>query len=464
MTLRLKIVVLLVALAGGATIAIGFTSYTNTRHELYEVVDRSLDDASRQLQGRPFDPDGDGDNDIGNGNGMPGGHDNVDPLFEQVVTQRINAAGDVVAPSRSVVLPVTDADRAIAAAGTGSAKRDIDVDGTPYRILTVATNRGAVQVARSTTEVSVALRQIRNNTLLGVALIGVAAALVGWLLARRVTSRLVHLTDAATVVATTGRLDVEVPVRGGDEAGQLGRAFHGMLETLARSRQQQQQLVQDAGHELRTPLTSLRTNVSVLRRYESLPPEARSQLVADLDSETRELTALVNELVELATDRRDDEPIRATSIAAIAERAAERTRRRTGREVTVDADGTIADVRAAAIERAIQNLVDNAAKFAPEGPVEVRSVGSDSAVRVTVRDHGAGLRPDDVEHLFDRFFRAVESRSLPGSGLGLAIVKSIVDGHGGSVFAGNAPGGGAEIGFTVPLRSGSVTDDGDREG
>ncbi|HAP77638.1 MAG TPA: two-component sensor histidine kinase, partial [Acidimicrobiaceae bacterium] len=93
-------------------------------------------------------------------------------------------------------------------------------------------------------------------------------------------------------------------------------------------------------------------------------------------------------------------------------------------------------------------LVDNACKFAPDGVVEVVSV----AGTVMVRDRGPGLQDADIPHLFDRFYRSVEMRSRPGSGLGLAIVKSVVDAHGGTVFARNAVGGGAEIGFTLPVR------------
>jgi len=238
-------------------------------------------------------------------------------------------------------------------------------------------------------------------------------------------------------------------VDGADETGQLGRAFSRMLDALQRSKQSQQQLVQDAGHELRTPLTSLRTNVSVLRRnFDSLTAEQRQQVLADLDSETRELTDLVNELVQLATDQRDDEPVQQVALADIAERAAARAHRRTGREINVVADDSALQGRPAALERAVQNLVDNACKFAPTGTIDVAVRGG----VISVRDHGAGLDPADIPQLFDRFYRAIATRSLPGSGLGLSIVKSVAESHGGSVFARNAVDGlgGAEVGIVLP--------------
>ncbi|MEP7113909.1 MAG: HAMP domain-containing sensor histidine kinase, partial [Ilumatobacteraceae bacterium] len=212
-------------------------------------------------------------------------------------------------------------------------------------------------------------------------------------------------------------------------------------------RDQQQQLVQDAGHELRTPLTSLRTNVAVLRRMEDLAPEARRQLVDDLDSETKELTSLVNELVELATDRRDDEPAQECNLEVLCQQAATRVRRRTGREITVLGDSSLVSCRPAAIDRAIVNLIDNAAKFSADGVIEVEV----SDGRLAVSDRGPGIPTDDLAHIFDRFYRSVASRSLPGSGLGLAIVRDIVESHGGTVFAEPRDGDGTTVGFTLPV-------------
>jgi len=127
---------------------------------------------------------------------------------------------------------------------------------------------------------------------------------------------------------------------------------------------------------------------------------------------------------------------------------AARTHRRTGKVVTVDADGSTVTARPLALERAITNLVDNAAKFASDSaePIEVNV----RAGRVEVLDRGPGLTPDDAPHVFDRFYRALDARSRPGSGLGLAIVRDIVETHRGTVFAGNRPGGGASIGFQLP--------------
>lgn len=454
MSLRLKIVLALTLLSAGATAAIGFVSYTTISHELQETVDRSLDDAARQFQRIPSlgdsDDEGDGVPSIG-GPINPPGRDRP-RSFEQVLYQRLDVDGNVLVSGQNDALPVTDADRSVAASADPNARArfDVTIDGEPYRMLTVKSANGAVQLARSLAESQRSLERILRSTLVAVVIVAALSALLGLLIARQVTRRLLRLTSVAGEVAQTGRLDVAVPVDGGDETGQLGRAFSAMLAALQASRHEQHQLVQDASHELRTPLTSLRTNVSVLRRrYDELPTDSRDQLLADMDSETRELTDLVNELVELATDRRDDEQVQLVCLADVAERAAARARRRSGRDVVLTADESVVDGRPNGLERATQNLIDNACKFAPQGPIEV-TISSGS---VMVRDHGPGLVESDIAQLFDRFYRSVVMRSQPGSGLGLSIVKSVVESHGGSVFARNAVDGqgGAELGFTLPI-------------
>jgi two-component system, OmpR family, sensor histidine kinase MprB len=457
MSLRLKIVLALVLLATCATAAVGVSSYVSTRQELNAVVDRSLvDAAANPAQLLRFFGRGPGPG-PGSGDFDPDGARGAPRVFDAVIAQIIAADGTIVVSPRSGELPVDDDDRAVASgAFTGvSEPRNVTVDGEASRMLTIPIDRGgAMQIARSARETERALAVIRTRTLLSVGLVVVVAGILGWLIGRQVTRRLVRLTRAADDVAATGRLDVKVPVSGSDETGRLGSAFNGMLGALARSRDQQQQLVQDAGHELRTPLTSLRTNVAVLRRFENLEPDARRQLVADLDSETKELASLVDELVELATDRRDDEPAQECELGLLCEQAAARVRRRTGREIPVAADASLVSCRPAAIDRAVLNLIDNAAKFSALESDAASAIEVEvNEGRVAVSDRGPGIPAGDLPHIFDRFYRSVASRSQPGSGLGLAIVRDIVESHGGTVFAEPRDGGGSTVGFTLPTLS-----------
>ena len=179
----------------------------------------------------------------------------------------------------------------------------------------------------------------------------------------------------------------------------------------------------------------------------SFLPRSRQRLLEDVEGESRELTDLVNELVQLATDSRDAEDFEPVDLGVVADRVAVLFRRRTGREITVGAEQVVVMGRRHSLERAISNLVDNALKFDAGGVarVEIQVRGT----TVSVSDRGPGLADTEQHRIFDRFYRATEARSLPGSGLGLSIVHDVATSHGGAVFARNRPGGGAVIGFTL---------------
>jgi len=349
-------------------------------------------------------------------------------------------------------IPISPADQALAASDITAGTRlfeDVTVGTTSYRVLTQALGggQGAIQVARDLSETSRILTTLAITTVLVGLGVLLAAALAGWLVARKITRRLTGLTEVAERVGSTGQLDVDIPAGGRDEVSRLSTSMQSMLTELARSRDDQHRLLQDAGHELRTPLTSLRTNVSVLRRFAELSPTSQRRLLDDVDGETRELTNLVNELVELATDRRDVEQTEPVDLAVLADRTAERFRRRSGRTITIDAEPCVVTARPHAVERALSNLLDNAIKFDPDGTepilVKVRGRG------IEVWDRGPGLDQQDTDRIFDRFYRSSTARALPGSGLGLSIVREVAADHGGTVTAAPRPGGGAVIGFTI---------------
>lgn len=448
MTLRGKIAVAMAVLTAVTAIIVASTTYVVTDRRVRAEVDQYLDSYAQRFQ----DPDGRqavATCSQTTGRRSPQNFPRPDESIEGVAFQCLDRSGDVIAVIGVESLPVNNRDVAIAAAGRGKQLRTVDSGGDTWRVETVGiTQGGAVQIARDYGETERVLSALRLWLSLIVIVASAVSAFVGWLLARRSTRPLVQVTNAAEAVATTGRLDVPVPTGGKDESGRLARSFSTMLAALRQSREQQQQLVQDAGHELRTPLTSLRTNVETLQRYPDLPESTRASVLADLQSETRELGALVDELVQLATDTWDDEPEERVSVDQIVERVADRTRRRTGRTITVDAQAFEVVGRPRELTRAIGNLVDNAAKFSKApSPVEV-TVRSGS---VQVRDHGPGVAPVDQPHVFDRFYRSADARSKPGSGLGLAIVDQIARNHGGAVRVDNAADGGAVFTMTFPV-------------
>ena len=328
--------------------------------------------------------------------------------------------------------------------------RTTTIDGVRYRQLTEPWRDGAAfQIARDLSETESTLDRLKLRlvllTLAGV----VGAAGLGWILAGRIVRPVRRLRDAAEDIAATDDLSTPLPTDGPGEVGSLAQSLSTMVAALATSRDQQQRLVADASHELRTPLTTLRTNVEHLQRAPDLPVEQRQVVLRDIEIESRELTDLVNELVELATDRSstDEEP-ELVDLAELAQTVAARAERRTGRPISVTHAGdSHVTVRPRMMERAMANLVDNAVKYSPPGTAIDVAVDGPS---LEVRDHGDGIDPVDQPHVFGRFYRATTARTAPGSGLGLAIVRQIVERHGGEVWATNANGGGAAVGFRLP--------------
>jgi two-component system sensor histidine kinase MprB len=434
MGLRWKIALSLATVAMIATFAVGLIGYRSTSARLLDEVDRSIGEATAQMIGRAVD----------GRVTMP-----TRSLLEVYAVRVLDADGDSVASS----FP-DDAEIAEGALEVVGAPRSIDretlaVGDEELRVHTIGLANGALQVARSLDEVDSVLSDLRQRTLLLVVLVSVAAALVGWLIAGTVAAPIRRLTGAAEDVGSSGRLDVEVPGTGTDEVGRLGSAFRNMLSALAVSRAEQRRLVQDAGHELRTPLTSLKTNLSVLRRHPEMSAEMRDGVLDDLDTEVRELTELVNELVAVASGELDEQPNERVELPALAEEVAERVGRRRSRDVVVDIRSRAAvDAPRSTLDRAITNLVDNACKFdTTGGRIDVLVDGGS----LTVFDRGPGIEPGDEERIFDRFHRSESARSLPGSGLGLSIVRDVVTRAGGTVTAGPREGGGAAIGFTLPV-------------
>lgn len=369
----------------------------------------------------------------------PGAPPLADP---DAVTQILDAHGKVHSSiSGEPALPVDAQDRRLAEHGGHQTFRNVTVDDIPYRVLTVALPRGgAAQIGRSIKADNDVLATLDARLLL-IALFGtIVAGSLAWVIARRTVKPIEALTQTATYVAATQDLDNPIQVDRRDELGRLASSFNTMLEALHTSREQQKHLVLDASHELRTPLTALRTNMDLLRRARSFNEAQRDELLTETDLELRELTDLVAELVELATDTRSEEPVEQIDLAELVDRVVARHRRRTDREITVDVtDPATLNGRVALIERAVSNLLDNALKFSPKStPIGVVVNGS----RVEVLDRGTGIKADDLPRVFDRFYRATTARTLPGSGLGLAIVEQIAQLHDGTITLAPREGGG----------------------
>jgi two-component system sensor histidine kinase MprB len=360
-------------------------------------------------------------------------------------------------PVAGGTVPVDEVDRAVARGERGTVLRDRRVGGVHLRVITVpvrGASLGALQLARPLTEEDRTLGRLA--LVLGlVAVAGVAGStMLGLVVARAGLAPVDRLTDRAEYVARTQDLAALIEVRGSDEVARLAGSFNAMLGALDESRRRQRRLVADAGHELRTPLTSLRTNIELLVHADLHPERTlsasdRRALLADLTAQLRELTDLVADLVDAARDQAPDDTLEDVQLADLVAGGVERARLRAPTvRFDVDLQPAVLHGRRHLLERAVTNVLDNAAKWSPMGgTVQVWLRGGE----LTVRDHGPGIAGEDLPFVFDRFYRAAGVRHLPGSGLGLAIVREAVEAHGGAVSVASAPGDGTTVRLRLPV-------------
>jgi len=435
-SLRWKLALAMMVVSSLATAAFGVASYRSTEQRLLAEVDQSLVDLDQIVVSR-------GPATI-SVSAASGG-------LPQYSAQYVTSEGSVMLSTFPEPLP------AATAVSTSSFSTVTTSDGQ-FRLRMVSLPTGTMVVGRSLDETHRVLDGVRQRTILLLVLVAAVAAALGALLADRITAPLRRLTAAADDVAESGRpqrgVALVADTGGRDEVGRLNAGFGRMLRALARSQEEQERLVQDAGHELRTPLTSLRTNLDVLARFPDIPPGERGEIVADLQAEVGELAELVDEIVAVAggglTSGVGSEHPSEFDLTELARAVAERYARRTGRDITVTGGVVAVVAERTGVQRAVSCLIDNACKFDPAGgPVEVTVGRVGDAADVRVRDHGPGIAEAELGLVFDRFHRADEARTLPGSGLGLAIVAAVAERHGGTATAANAPGGGAIVGFTL---------------
>jgi two-component system sensor histidine kinase MprB len=381
-------------------------------------------------------------------------------------SQVVAGDGTIASRTGNIALPVTPTTLALANSSSGSTLGDIWVGPNHLRLFTfavpglVANINGVVesadvQLARPLNSVDHVLSRLRVILVL-LCIGGMALAwALGRAAARRVLAPLSEVTEAAEHIGETDDLSQRLVVHADDEVGQLATRFNSMLERLASSRaalddsvRAQRQLVADASHELRTPVTSLRTNIEVLLADPMLGEDDRRRLLEDVVEQSEELSALVGDLIEVA---RGDLPLGAAEDARLDRIVAEAITRARRNSPTIQFEAALEPVIIEGVPerlgRAVNNLLDNAARHSPPGGTVEVVVDSEG---VRVRDHGNGVPEDELPHVFDRFFRGANSRGKQGSGLGLAIVRQAAEQHGGSVSAANAPDGGAIFSLHLP--------------
>jgi two-component system, OmpR family, sensor histidine kinase MprB len=428
-----------------ATTAVGFTvalvalaAYLTVRHQLQATMDQSLlrrADAASQSSAI---------NDLNAPSWVFGAAD--------VKIGFITSDGRVISSERAHdSINLGRPELTVAKGGAEYSLRTIVAGSTPWRVVAVPSKTPGVALvlAQSLRSDDYTLDRLGAILLLFGAAGVLAAAVAGWAVARNGLRPVRKLTGVAEEIARTENLD-PIKVEGNDEIARLASAFNAMLAALSASRDRQRQLVADAGHELRTPLTSLRTNLDLLTQAESrggLSEASRAELMDDVRFQIEELTTLIGDLTELAREESSPVAVEVLDLAEIVDRAVERVRRRASSlEFDVHTEPWWVTGESGPLERAVTNLLDNAAKWSP--PLGTVRVNLHQGT-LLVEDQGHGIAEQDLPHVFDRFYRSPEARTMPGSGLGLSIVRQVAERHGGTVQAGRSRDGGAAFSLSI---------------
>ncbi len=449
---------ILVAAAVGVTVALAcLASYLAVSHQLFSQVDSSLASEMQAVQNSSTCRPGVQQCFINTGQASSSLSDYSGSYLQVIDNQQQVVSQGQSAPA----LPVSRSQAAVASTNQNNIQT-VSSNGQKFRVITQGGFQSwdpssgnvvdaAIQIFKPLTDIEHTLRDLRLILwLVTIGGVGIAVGL-GYLIGKATMRPVARLTAAAEHVAATQDLDAGIEEQGDDELARLARSFNSMLSALATSRQQQRQLISDAGHELRTPLTSLRTNIEVLMRIRDLPETDRNELMVDVNAQLEELTTLIGDVVEVAReDEKHADPIE-FRLDNVVDHAIERARRRAP-SVSFEARLTAGSVRGnpALLERAVLNVLDNAAKWSPAGGTVTVWLQRLDRWTLDIRDQGPGIDSADLPHVFERFYRAESARSMSGSGLGLAIVQKVITDHGGSVAASCPPGGGTLIHIELP--------------
>jgi len=322
---------------------------------------------------------------------------------------------------------------------------------------------GIVVVSTRGPQLPVLMREFGPTlALVGVVLLIVGTTVGSLVIFRPARQRMRKLEDAAAALGA-GRTSVRAPERGEDEVTALARAFNRMAAALEASDAARRRLLADVSHELKTPLTAIRGFVETLTMEEmSLDDETRRRYLRIVDEEAQKLEAIVGDLLDLARlegggGTLESQPV---PVERLFMRVADRHERALGQK-NVTLETHVAPGAGEVwgdpgrLEQALQNLAANALRHTPEGGrIVFRSERDGTRIRLSVQDTGPGIPPEDLARVFDRFYKVEAARTSgeveAGSGLGLSIVKAILERHGGSATARNAPGGGAVFELLLP--------------
>ena len=322
---------------------------------------------------------------------------------------------------------------------------------------------GAVYAYEYDTEQAALLEGLQSNLLRLSAGIAVVVLCLSGLLSRALTRKIGQLLTAIREVRE-GAYSHRAEVPGRDEIAQLAQEFNSLTDRLQTTENARRRFVSDASHELKTPLAAIRLLTDSILQTENIDPETTREFVADIGAEAERLSRITEDLLRLTRlDSGVMEPPAVVDVLPVLEqvmRMMSLVAQEKGTELTYRSEGTCTVLASRdEIHQIIYNLTDNAVKYSPPGStVQVSLLHRGDLVVLTVEDNGPGIPEEDLPRLFERFYRVdkARSRDAGGTGLGLAIVSDTVRKRGGTVEAGNRPGGGAVFTVRWPWQKGGT--------
>jgi signal transduction histidine kinase len=319
---------------------------------------------------------------------------------------------------------------------------------------TVVTRQPSINVNPAETDFLNHVLQVITLSAVGVVIVGM---LLAFLFSRSLTRPIRELT-AATHAVSAGQLKQEVPVRSHDELGELAASFNRMNSALVRSTELRRQMTADIAHELRTPVSVIMGHAEAVHDGVLAPSLESFEIIRD---EVERLDGLIEDLRTLSRADAGELPIefQPVSTARLMEKVQAMHKQNAARKniaVELQVDPDLPDISAdpGRMVQVVSNLVDNALLYTPEGGniwMSARRAGE--CVEIRVQDSGPGIAENELQLVFERFYRSDPSRqrNAAGSGLGLAIAKSIVEKHNGRIWAESKPGDGTTIVIQLPI-------------
>jgi two-component system OmpR family sensor kinase len=370
---------------------------------------------------------------------------------EEGIAEVVDARGTTVfaAPSRTTFR--LRPDEIAAARG-----RDLTIDRDGYRVRAGPVGDVVVVAGEPLDDRDEALDALTTQLLVALPIALLLSSLVGYFVAGGALRPMDAMRRRASEIsASTSSQRLPLPAAH-DEVYRLGETLNEMLGRLDAGLERERRFVADASHELRTPLAILKTELEVALRQPRSGDELESAIRSAAE-ETDRLVRLAEDLLLVARSDQSELELRPVAVSAdeLLEATAARFAARAtsaGRAIEVTAEpGLVVEVDRTHADRALANLVENALRYGA-GPVRLRAEGADGRVELHVTDEGSGFDQSFLHIAFERFARADGARERGGTGLGLAIVDAIAHAHGGSAYAVNRAGGGADVWIALPTR------------